>query len=253
MGRLSDVPGELFDTRRSKVQRYQDLIVGRRGWGPLVMYELVMLLSSWVPGAPGLFLRSKLYPLLLGSCGRNVHFGVNVVLRHPHKIRIGDDVVIDDNAVLDAKGGSNQGIRIGSRVFVGRNTILQCKDGELVLEDGVNIGYNCALFSASAVRVGEDTLLAAYCYLVGGGHEYAEIDRPVIQQGRPSKGIAVGPRGWLGAGAKILDGVTLGRDVIVGANAVVTADLPDFSIAVGIPAKVIRDRRQTGSPLHQDQ
>ena len=74
-----------------------------------------------VPGALGLALRKALFPSLLGACGRNVVFGQNVVLRHPHKIRIGDNVAIDDNCLIDAKGSSNQGITIGSGVFVGRN------------------------------------------------------------------------------------------------------------------------------------
>ena len=63
-----------------------------------------------MPGALGLFLRSKLYPLMLGRVGRNVVFGVNVTLRHPHKIAIGDNVVIDDSCCLDAKGTDNTGI-----------------------------------------------------------------------------------------------------------------------------------------------
>ena len=94
-----------------------------------------MLLCAWVPGALGLFLRSKLYPLLLGRVGRNVVFGANVTLRHPHKIHIGDNVVIDDHCCLDAKGTDNRGITIGNGVFVGRNTILSCKNGDIVIDD----------------------------------------------------------------------------------------------------------------------
>jgi acetyltransferase-like isoleucine patch superfamily enzyme len=242
--RLSDVPGALFDDRRSKSQRYMDLVVGRRGWGPLLRYEAVMLLSAWVPGALGLWLRARLYPWLLGACGKNVTFGVNVAVRHPGKIRIGDDVVIDDNCVLDAKGTANAGIRIGRRVFLGRNTIVACKDGDIVLEDGVNVSYHCAVFSASSVTIGADTLLAAYCYVVGGGHAFGRVDLPVIRQDRPSRGIVVGAGSWLGAGSVILDGITLGRDVVVGAHAVVTQDLPDFAVAAGAPARVVRDRRE---------
>jgi acetyltransferase-like isoleucine patch superfamily enzyme len=241
--RLSDVPGALFDDRRSRVQRYMDLVVGARGVWPLLRYELVVLLASWVPGALGLFLRARLYPLLLGACGRNVSFGVNVTLRHPGKVRIGDDVAVDDNCVLDAKGTANAGIRIGSRVFLGRNTILACKDGDIVLEDGVNISYHCAVFSASSVRIGADTLLAAYCYVVGGGHEFGRVDVPVVQQARPSKGIDIGRGGWLGAGAVVFDGVSIGPDAVVGAHAVVTRDIPAFAVAAGAPARVVRDRR----------
>ncbi len=75
-------------------------------------HELVMLLSSWIPGALGLWLRSCIYPLLLGRVGRGVIFGTNVVLRHPHKIYLGTNDVIDDNCVLDPKGTDNKGVFI---------------------------------------------------------------------------------------------------------------------------------------------
>ena len=129
------------------------------------------------------------YPWLLGSCGRNVVFGQNVVLRHPHKIHIGDNVVIDDNCLLDAKGETNAGITIGSGVFIGRNTILSCKNGDIELADGANIGFNCEMFSASRVRVGRGTLIAAYVYLVGGDHEVIDpIDGRCSSRRRPSVG-----------------------------------------------------------------
>ena len=125
------------------------------------------------------------------------------MLRHPHKIRIGDNVVVDDNCLLDAKGDSNQGITIGSGVFIGRNTILSCKNGDIEIEDGANIGFNCELFSASRVRVGRDTLIAAYCYLIGGDHDATDPSAPVLAQGRvvggriasaPARGSARAPR-----------------------------------------------------------
>jgi acetyltransferase-like isoleucine patch superfamily enzyme len=221
---MSDIPRaqeQLFDQRRSARQKYSALVVGREGWGALLHHELVTLLSQNVPGALGLALRKTLYPSLLGACGRNVVFGQNVVLRHPGKIRIGDNVVIDDNCLLDAKGDTNRGIAIGSGVFIGRNTILSCKNGDITIEDGANIGFNCELFSASQVRVGAGTLLAAYCYLIGGDHDFSDPDVSVLDQVRRSAGIDVGSGAWLGAGAKVLDGVTIGNGSVVGAGAVV--------------------------------
>ena len=129
-------------------------------------------------------------------------------------------------------------------MFLGRHTILACKDGDIVLEDGVNVSYNCAIFSASSVRIGADALLAAYCYVVGGGHEFGRVDVPVIEQARPSKGIEIERGGWLGTGAAVLDGVRVGHYAVIGAHAVVTNDVPPFAIAAGTPARVIRDRRQ---------
>lgn len=230
------------DAKRSLLAKYQDLVVGSRSIVKLVVYEFVITATSWVPGAIGLALRKLCFRFVLDRVGRNVTFGQGIVLRHPWKIRIGDDVVVDDYVLLDAKGEANRGIDIGTGVFLGRGTILSCKNGDIVLGDHVNIGFQSEIFSGSSVRVGRYGLFAAYTYLVGGGHEFDRADVPVIDQARSSKGIALGENVWLGAGAKVLDGVTIGSNVVVGAGAVVTEDLPDGVVAAGMPAKVLRSR-----------
>jgi acetyltransferase-like isoleucine patch superfamily enzyme len=241
------IQSALRDRRTSPLAKYQDLVVGSRSIARLLLYETVITFTAWVPGALGLLLRKLAYPLLLGACGRNVTFGQGVVLRHPGKIRLGDDVVIDDLVLLDAKGAANHGITVGSGVFLGRGTILSCKDGDIALGDHVNIGFNSEIFSGSSVTVGEHGLFAAYTYLVGGGHEFEDGARPVLEQPRVSRGITLGRNVWLGTGAKVLDGVAIGSDVVVGANAVVTSDLPDGAVAVGVPARVVR-RRDAAAP-----
>jgi acetyltransferase-like isoleucine patch superfamily enzyme len=228
---------------KSMFRKYGELIIGRTGLAAFLKYELIVLCCAAVPGALGLFLRSKLYPLLLQRCGRGVVFGQNVTLRHPHKIAIADHTVIDDNCLLDAKGEENAGIRIGSGVFIGRNSILSCKNGDIVLEDNVNIGFNSEVFSGNNVTIGRDTLVAAYCYFIGGDHDAASMDTAVLHQGSTARGIRIGSNGWFGAGVKVLDGVTVGEQCVVGAGAVVTKDLPAFSVSLGVPARVIRDRR----------
>ena len=234
---------QVFDRSKSAREKYADLVVGRPGLGALLKHEMVTLWSQHVPGAVGLALRKTLYPMLLGSCGRNVIFGQNVVLRHPHKIHIGDNVMIDDNCLIDAKGASNQGITIGSGVFVGRNSILSSKNGDIELADGVNIGFNCEVFSASRVSIGRDTLLAAYCYVIGGDHDWSDPAQAVLAQSRTSAGVTIGAGAWLGAGVKVLDGVSIGDGAVIGAGAVVKADVPASAIAVGMPAKVIGSRQ----------
>ena len=97
------------------------------------------------------------------------------------------------------------------------------------------------------MRVGKDILMAAYTYLVGGDHLYDRTDIPVLQQGRTARGIDVGDGTWLGTHVVVTDGSTIGRDAIIGAGAVVVGEIPEFAIATGIPAKVTRDRRRTGS------
>jgi acetyltransferase-like isoleucine patch superfamily enzyme len=234
---------QIFDRSRSAREKYAELVVGRPGLGALLKHEFVTLWSQHVPGALGLAMRKTLYPMLLGSCGRNVVFGQNVVLRHPHKIHVGDNVMIDDNCLIDAKGTSNRGITIGSGVFVGRNSILSSKNGDIELADGVNIGFNCEVFSASRVSVGANTMLAAYCYLIGCDHDWSDPSQSVLEQGRVSAGVTIGAGAWLGAGVKVLDGASIGDGAVIGAGAVVKGDVPASAIAVGMPAKVIGSRQ----------
>ena len=230
---------QLFAKGTTAAQKYSALVVGRPGLGALLKHEIVVLLCQSCPGALGLVLRKWLYPLLLGSCGRNVVFGQNVVLRHPHKIHVRDNVVIDDNCLLDAKGETNTGILIGRGVFIGRNSILSCKNGDIELGDAANIGFNCELFSASRVRIGENVLMAAYAYVVGGDHDFSDPTKAVLEQARRSVGVSIESGAWIGAGATILDGVTIGARAVVGAAAVVKEDVAAGAVAVGVPARTV--------------
>jgi acetyltransferase-like isoleucine patch superfamily enzyme len=239
IGRVQD---QLFAPGTSSRAKYASLVVGRPGLAALLKYELIVMFAQSWPGALGLMIRKTLYPLLLGSCGRNVVFGQHVVLRHPHKIHIGSNVVVDDNCLLDAKGETNRGIRIGDGVFIGRNTILSCKDGDIDLGDGANLGFNCEVFSASRVTIGRRVLMAAYAYVIGGDHDFSDPAKSVLDQSRTSTGVAIGDGVWLGAGAKILDGVSVGDHAVIGAGAVVRDAIPASAVAVGIPARVVGHR-----------
>ena len=242
MNEIPKAQDQLFAAGRTARQKYAELVVGRPGLLALIRHEAIVLLCQATPGALGLALRRWLYPCLLGACGRNVVFGQHVVLRHPGKVRIGNDVVIDDNCLLDAKGTTNEGITIGSRVFIGRNSILSCKNGDIRLEDGANIGFNCEIFSASRVSVGAETLIAAYCYLIGGDHDYSDTAVPVLAQGRRSAGVTIGTGCWLGAGVLVADGVTVGAHAVVGAGSIVKTDIPDYGVAVSRSARVVGSR-----------
>ncbi|MFZ3085513.1 MAG: acyltransferase [Candidatus Hydromicrobium sp.] len=234
---------ELFARDKSKIAKYINLFVGKKGFLNLLKYEIITVLFQDMRGALGIFFRNLFYPLLFKKVGKGVSFGKSVTIRHPHKISIEDDVVIDDYCVLDAKGLNNNGIYISKNVFVGRGSILSCKNGDIILEKNVNIGFNSEIFSGSKVVVGENTLIAAYVYIIGGGHDYSRVDIPISEQEKPSHGIKIEKNCWIGAGAEVFDNVTIGEDTIIGAGAVVSKDIPAFSIAAGIPARVAKSRK----------
>lgn len=233
--------------RGSAFRKYQEMVIGKTDLWTLIKYEFVVLFFSRLPGALGLFLRSKTYPWLLGKVGRGVVFGVGVTLRHPHKIELGDGALIDDNVMLDAKGETNTGIRIGDECFVGRNSILSCKNGDIVLGNRANVGFNCEVFSSSLVDVGEDVLLSAYTYVVGGGnYDIDQLSVPINQSVREdrARGIRIGSDVWIGTHSVLLDGVTIGRGATTAAGSIVNADIPEMSVAAGLPARVLRQRRE---------
>jgi acetyltransferase-like isoleucine patch superfamily enzyme len=97
------------------------------------------------------------------------------------------------------------------------------------------------------VRIGARALIAAYTYFVGGDHLHDRVDIPILDQGRTAQGIDVGDHAWLGAHVVVTDGVRIGRDAIIGAGAIVRENVPDFHVAAGVPAKVIKDRRHGDS------
>ena len=222
--------------------KYRAFAWGDLPWHRALWAELVTSLTGSIPGAPGLFLRRRLYPTLLGACGRGVVFGRNVTLRHPHKIRLGDRVVVDDNVVLDAKGETNAGILLGDRVFLGRNTILSCKNGDIELGEGVNVSTNCQLTSARRLAIGAFSVIGSFSYFVSGGAYDYTSPVPFSQQ-EGSFGMRetiTGRNCWFGAHVTVTDKARIGEHCVLGAGAVVTGEIPANSVAVGAPARVVR-------------
>jgi len=232
-------------TKGSAFGAYRALMYGDLGLGKIVWAEILYTLIGGLGGAAGLFLRMKLYPALFKSCGRKAVFGKNVTIRHPHKILLGDGVVLDDNCVVDAKGADNAGIVLRDRVYVGRNTIIYCKNGDIEIGENVSLSANCIVFSSNRLVMKKNSVVAAFAYLLSGG-EY-DLDDPTplaLQKGTCTKGpLEIGEDCWIGAGAKVLDGACLGDRVVLGAGAVATRPLPANSIAVGVPARVARTRK----------
>lgn len=235
---------ELTDSRKSLGGKYREIFIGRPGVGAFLKYEFLVFLSG-APGAFGYALRKAFYPALLGEVGKGVVFGRHLTFRHPHKIRIGAGTIIDDFAVLDAKGEENKGIQIGVCAYIGRNAILSCKEGNILLGDHTNISANCTLLSETEISLGSYCFLAGNCYLVAGGnHSFADISKPIMLQPSLAKGgIHIGDDVWLGAGVLVLDGVTIGAHAVIGAGSVVSISLAEYAYARGARTLKIQDRR----------
>jgi acetyltransferase-like isoleucine patch superfamily enzyme len=233
---------ELADVGESSYRRYLRMFVGARSFGAFLRYELLTLLLGPLPGALGYALRKSCYRWLLNRMGRGTVIGCRVMLRAPGRITIGEQVMIDDQVVLDAKGESSA-IVLGNNLLIARNTILSCNDSSIRTGNLLSIGASCIISSRSHISIGSNVQIGAGSQLMAGTHSADDPEMPSLLQPRVSKGITVEDNVWIGNGTIILDGVTVGRNSIVGAGSVVSKDVPAYTVVLGNPARVIQKRK----------
>jgi acetyltransferase-like isoleucine patch superfamily enzyme len=196
-------------------------------------------------------LRGILRGWRLGGCGGRLFVGKGVRIDFPRRLSVGRGAYLADNVYVNAL--SKKGFRLGDNVRVREGTwmlatgVLTDPGEGLSIGDNVYIGPYCVLGAGGGLSIGSDVTIGAHVDILAEDHEFGDASRPINRQGVTRKGIAIGDDCWIGNRATILDGVKVGRGCAIGAAAVVTRDLPEFSVAVGSPARVIRDRRTAGT------
>ena len=234
-------------TGGSPLRTYQEVIVGRPGWLALVYFEWFAWLAP-VPGAGGLLLRKLFWPRLFAACGRGVVFGANVVLRQPGRIRLGERVVVSDGCILDGRSDERaESIVVGDDAMLSNDVMLSCKNGSIRLGEHVGVNARTIIQSTNdcPVDIGRDCIIGQSCLIIGGG-SYDLDDPDALTRERPIRrdgGVTLEENVWLGGKVSVLGGVRVGRGSVVAAGAVVSRSLPADSIAMGVPAAVVRSRR----------
>lgn len=128
--------------------------------------------------------------------------------------------------------------RLGTRSTIEEYSIVDNGVGDVIIGDYTRIGLRCTIIGP--VQIGNHVILAQNIAISGLNHCYENPHLPIHQQGVSTAPILIGDDSWIGANSVVTAGTHIGRHVVVGAGSVVTKDLPDYSIAVGNPAKVIK-------------
>ncbi len=120
--------------------------------------------------------------------------------------------------------------------------IVWLNGDRIEMGDGVGFNYGCYVNGFGGLVIGDEAMFGPYSMVHTANHNYDDRARPVTEQGWTKQPVEVGARAWIGMGACILPGVTIGEGAIVGAGSVVAKDVEPYTIAVGNPARVIRER-----------
>ncbi|MBN3882921.1 MAG: DapH/DapD/GlmU-related protein [Nostoc sp.] len=214
----------------SKLQRVQELLV-----------------STVLGDIPTLFLGPKLrnfgYRSIFAQIGSPVYIQNGVEFNGTSCIEIGSGVYIFKGVRMDARGHKNNRIHLGDRVAIERNVdIGSLEDTSIYIDEDTFIAPNVSIEGPGDIRIGKHCLIAAHSGIYANNHNFTDPMEPIKYQGVTRQGIVIEDDCWLGHGVTVLDGVTIGKGSVIGAGAVVNRDIPPFSVAVGIPARVIKNR-----------
>jgi acetyltransferase-like isoleucine patch superfamily enzyme len=193
------------------------------------------------------FLRGLLKLLFLQRRIGIVFMGPGVNLRNAGMIRFGRGVTIERGVTID--GLSTEGVEIGDDVTIGPYCVIRAS---LLshLGKGFRLGKHSALDAFSfvgasgGVWVGDRVIMGQHISFHAESHNFELLDHPIRDQGVTNKGIVIDDDCWVGSNVTFLDGVHVGTGCVIGAGAVVTKDIPPYSVAAGVPARVIDTRRQ---------
>src|SRR5215213_3681433 len=161
-------------------------------------------------------------------------------LRNPHVVTEGF-VFLGRGVELYARRGYGR-LVLGRWVHIGRGNAIRCHEGTLRIGDKCVFGKDNTVNAYLDVEFGAATIVADWVYVCDFDHNFADVTVPIKDQGIVKTPVRIGPDVWLGTKVTVLRGVTIGRGCVVAANAVVNRDLPAYSVAVGMPARVVRNR-----------
>jgi acetyltransferase-like isoleucine patch superfamily enzyme len=180
----------------------------------------------------GVLLRRWLYPLIFARMGRSVYIQERSEMIGCNSIEIGSNVQILKDVKLNAKYLRVR-LRLGNEVCLDRGVDINVAGDDCLIDIGDHsyLGPYVCMAGPGSIIIGKNCMIASQTGIYANNHRSYGLSR---------EGITIEDNCWLGSGVKVLDGVTIGRNSVVGAGSVVTKDIPPYSVAVGVPAKVIK-------------
>jgi acetyltransferase-like isoleucine patch superfamily enzyme len=194
-------------------------------------------------------LRGSLLRIRGAIVGKRFGIGRAVRFLYPDCFRAGDDVTIGDYSYLHCL--SQRGVIIGNSTSIDRNLWLHCggqpgncEHGFFVIGNHSFIGCSAVMGAGGGIVIGDHVQIGQSVNFHAEDHQFSDPSLFISEQGVRYQGIVVEDDVWIGSQVVVLDGVRIGRGCVIGAGSVVTKSIDPWSVAVGVPAKVIKSRRE---------
>lgn len=172
--------------------------------------------------------------------GKGAWIHHSAMIQGAANIEIGEDVVIGRNAMIYASDGAP--IKIGARTVIHPYVLISADGGFVQIGEDCSINHFGVFHGSGGVKIGNGVRIAHNVAVVSSNHVFKDRQVPIRLQGVTSEGITIEDDVWIGGAAQIMDGITIGRGSVIGAGTVVTRSIPAYSVAVGVPARVIKNR-----------
>jgi acetyltransferase-like isoleucine patch superfamily enzyme len=143
--------------------------------------------------------------------------------------------------------GRHARVELGRWSWLGHGTKVRCHEGVVSIGAKTVMGQECTISAYQHVSIGRECVIADRVMLIDFDHGMVEVDRPIRHQGIYKRDVRVGNNVWIGYGACILRGVTVGDNAVIGTSSVVTKDVPPNAVVAGVPARIIRMREEPAS------
>ncbi|MBW4512674.1 MAG: acyltransferase [Scytonematopsis contorta HA4267-MV1] len=193
----------------------------------------------------GTKLRSLLYKNIFNRMGKYCYIQHGVEFLGACNIDLGNRVYIHRNTRIDTRGKGNNKLILRDGVTLDLGVCIGGLDDTCIqVDERAYIGSYVCIGGPGDIKIGKDCMIASHTGIYANNHNFADTEIRIAHQGVNTKGIVIEDDCWLGDGVTVLDDVTIGRGSVIGAGSVVTKDIPPFSVAVGVPAKVIKSRKQ---------
>lgn len=227
---------------KEKVLMYIEHVCGNKSIIVFFGQGTIFLFFKNFPTILGTYIRPIVYSFIFKKIHKGCLIENGVRFEIPRNITLGKNVFIGESCWISTGTGEGD-IQIGENSFIAHRSTLAAQGGSIHIKKHVHISRGTYVNGIGNVIIGNDCMIGPNVVIISGTHNHDDVSIPIRKQGSLRNQIVIEDNVWLAANVNVMPGITIGEGSVIGAGSVVTKNIPPFSIAVGVPARIIKNRK----------